>query len=63
MKSIKEYEDEVRRRYATPNITGIECPNCKHELQFVNRHVVMLSSPPQTNVICYNCNYEDRVVV
>ena len=61
LKSIKEHEDEVRRIYNT-YYSGIACPNCGTELQFEGRGV-MLSSPPQKNVKCFNCGYSDRIFV
>jgi len=61
LKTIEDHEAEVYRVYRT-DLSGIECPNCKRELQFEGREV-MTSSPPQKSIKCFNCNYSNRVVV
>ena len=63
LKTIAEHNEEVlhvTRR--NENLTGVECPNCKTELQFIGRGV-MLSSPMQRDVKCFNCNYANRLYV
>ena len=61
LKTIEEHEKEVLRIYKTP-LTGIECPNCKEELQFEGRGI-LLSSPGQREVVCINCDYKRNVYV
>jgi hypothetical protein len=56
MKTLQEHNDEVRRLYnSTKN--GIECPNCKCELDDVERRMLFLTAIPSTNTICFNCGY------
>lgn len=62
MKTIKEHNDEVQKYYGTKkHLTNIECPNCSSELQYARPGVLMLSYPPQQDVVCFTCNYTGRV--
>lgn len=61
---LKEYNDTVLSHYTNQKQslkTGIECPNCKCELNFYNEGVVLLSNPPKKEVVCFDCNYRGYV--
>jgi hypothetical protein len=60
--TIEEHNAEVRHRLRNKMLTGIEYPTCKNELQYKD-NTIMLSSPPQKDVICFNCGYMARVFV
>lgn len=63
MKTIAEHNEEIiRLRNNRTYYSGIECPRCKLELQFTD-NTMLLSSPPQKNVKCFECGFIDRVYV
>lgn len=61
MKSLKEHDDEILDRYMEmqtyPQNNGIECPECKKELQDVDSLAIM-SNPPKKRIECPNCGFE-----
>ncbi|QIG65917.1 hypothetical protein phiOC_p267 [Ochrobactrum phage vB_OspM_OC] len=63
MKTIEEHNNEVLRQNSSPNSTNIACPNCQNELQYKNRHIMLLSYPAQSQVICFECGFETTVYV
>lgn len=70
MKTLKQYNEEMKKFYDDCNIynrfsckNGIECPKCKSELCDKNPHKILLSNPPKKEIICYECGYEDIVIV
>lgn len=62
MKTIKEHNDERRRLYADKYKTGVECPNCKAELQKVEPKMILCSAPPQIRVKCLNCGLVETII-
>jgi C4-type Zn-finger protein len=62
LKTIAEHENDVFTRQNNKRLTGIECPNCKAELQFAN-DIVLTSYPPQRSVVCFSCNYTKNIYV
>jgi DNA-directed RNA polymerase subunit RPC12/RpoP len=62
MKSIEEHQAEILHLRKNKYHTGIQCPYCGNELQYKD-DTVMLSYPPQKEVIRFNCRYTDRVYV
>lgn len=64
MKKLLTIEEHNNRILGiTTFLTGVACPNCSKELQFKTPGVVMLSSPPQADVICFDCNYSTMIYV
>lgn len=59
--TLKEHQERVVKM--SKYDSGVECPICGHELQYWNPGVLMLSSPPQAEVKCYNCNYATHIYV
>ena len=43
--------------------TGVECPLCKKEMQYEQPGTLMLSSPPQAEVKCFDCRYSTHIYV
>lgn len=62
LKTIEENNDEVQRLSQQEDLTGVECPNCKKELQFAD-NTILTSSPPQRNVVCFGCGHSGRIYV
>jgi len=60
--SIQENEQEVMRKSHNRHLTGVACPNCDVELQFIIDGI-LISSPPQKHVKCYQCNYIGTISV
>lgn len=60
--SIEEHDARVHAREDNAYLTGIECPSCGKELQYQD-NIAYLSSPPQKDVLCYNCGHKSRVFV
>jgi hypothetical protein len=58
---IEEHNSRVLSK--NHDMTGIACPNCDAELDFKEPGVLMLSRPPQANVICFSCGYQSRIYV
>ena len=46
-----------------PTATGIACPRCGSELHDKYKDVVLTSSPPQKNVVCFTCGYTGLRIV
>lgn len=64
LKTIQQHNDEVLSKFGkSKNLTGIECPKCKTELQFKNKDIMYLTNPAQQDVICYNCSFQGKVYV
>lgn len=59
MRTIQEHNEEVRNYYRSTK-NNIECPNCKSEMDDVDRGVLYLSNPPQTDIKCFNCGYTSK---
>lgn len=57
--SLEEHND-IWGSIGYKNTNGIECPNCGEELYDSDDGVVLLSSPGQKHILCYNCNYKGR---
>tara|TARA_B100000745_G_scaffold298065_1_gene246057 strand:+ start:1299 stop:1505 length:207 start_codon:yes stop_codon:yes gene_type:complete len=63
LKTIEEHNAEVRRLYKKEHLlTGIACPHCENELQYID-NTLLLSSPPQKRVTCFECGYKGSVSV
>lgn len=62
LETIDGYENDVAVRQNNKRLTGVECPNCKEELQFAN-DIVLTSYPPQRTVICFSCDYTKNIYV
>ena len=60
LRTIHEHNLEVQRTYKS-YFTGIAC-DCGNELQFVDS-TMMLSSPPQKDVKCFECGFVGAVFV
>ena len=63
MKLLTLTEHQERASKMSKYDTGIECPLCKRELQYWKPGELLLSSPPQAEVKCYNCNYATHIYV
>ncbi len=62
LKTIEQHNAEVTRRHSNKNLLGIECPHCGNEMQRdADFRGIMLSSPAQINIKCYECGYTTRV--
>ena len=61
LKTIAEHAEDVRKRMSNKYASGIECPNCLSELQFVDDAIYM-SYPPQRDVKCFSCEYKNKVI-
>lgn len=62
MKTIEEHNNEVINYHDSKKcLSGIECPNCKKELHYKNSNIVLLSYPPQKEVVCFECGYSNTV--
>ena len=57
--TIQEHNERIRHMNNN-HYCGIECPNCKEEMQNAGRGV-MLTSPPQKDIKCFSCGYTNRV--
>jgi len=62
MLTIEENNAEVKRRWQNRRLTGVECPNCKEELQFVDNSI-KVGQPPQKCVVCKNCGFKSFICV
>jgi C4-type Zn-finger protein len=60
--TIAEHESTVFSKIKNKQLTGIECPNCKEELQFSDDRA-LTSYPPQRWVTCFSCNYNNTIYV
>ena len=61
MKTLEEYNAEMRERYKANDSTGIQCPQCGDELKLTEPGVVLLSYPPQKKVHCNTCKYKNSI--
>ena len=61
LKTIEEHNQEIKRTLRN-KLTGIVCPNCNNELQYVD-DTVYLTFPGQKDVKCYSCGFTSRVLV
>lgn len=61
LKTIQEHNEEVLNQIRSKYLTGIACPKCGEEMQYQNPDILLLSSPPQANIICFECGYADIV--
>ena len=43
--------------------TGIECPDCQDELQYLDPSVVLTSHPPKKAIHCANCGFSTYITV
>ena len=58
--------EEQNRRSLKPRLrknTGIECPICKVEMNLKNPGQLLMSNPPQAELICLSCGHQDKVFV
>lgn len=62
LKSIEEHNKDILDKYNSHYKTGVACPNCGTELQFIT-NIEYMSNPPQKDVQCYNCAYLGRIYV
>ena len=56
LKTIKEYEAEQRKIIKERNLSGIECPHCKTELEWVSGWAY-----PTRLIICPKCKYRTNI--
>jgi transcription elongation factor Elf1 len=41
--------------------TGIECPDCQDELQYLDPNVVLMSHLPKKAIHCANCGFSTYI--
>lgn len=56
LKTIEDYNQEKLHQYERETKTGVACPNCENELEFLS-DVILPSNPPQRTVKCHDCDY------
>lgn len=56
--SLEEFNSIISNNYSIPKLNGIECPECKHELQDTNPGMVLTVYPQRISVECTNCDYK-----
>jgi hypothetical protein len=62
MKSLAEYEQEVREANPlSPELSGIQCPECKDELKWAERSLIC-KNPPMQRLVC-DCGFTKVVPV
>jgi hypothetical protein len=62
MKTIEEYEEEIRNIKLRDG-TGIQCPQCGDELLESNPGILLTCNPPKKTVHCPTCKYENYIIV
>jgi len=60
--SIEEHNSRILKPRLREN-TGVSCPNCNSELLLKEPSVMLLSNPPQAEVVCSACEYQTRIYV
>jgi DNA-directed RNA polymerase subunit RPC12/RpoP len=61
LKTVTEYNAEVKARREAMSKSGIQCPACeKSELRWSDENWLM-SIPPKRNVVCPRCKWRGSV--
>lgn len=58
----KERQQLHRKTESYPKRNGIECPKCGEELMDAD-DTILLSNPPQRNVVCSSCDFRGYRIV
>lgn len=61
LKTLEEHNKDALRLRLNQYLTGVKCPKCDTELQYVNRNLAYLSNPPQYEVKCYECEFKGKI--
>lgn len=66
LKTIEEHDEEMRKKFKekreSPFKTGVECPECKIELRYIDPHSTLMSYPPRKAVCCPNCGHQTTII-
>lgn len=67
LKTITQHNEEMRKKFEKKRDlifkTGVECPECKVELIYIDPYTVLTSFPPRKAVYCPNCRHEATIIV
>lgn len=55
--SLEDFNSIIINNHSESKLNGIECPECKNELQDKNPGFVLTVHPPRVSVECKHCGY------
>ena len=63
MKTIEEHNNEILKILLAASRTGIECPKCHRELEYINSVIIQTCNYPDKRQVRCQCGFSDYIFV
>jgi DNA-directed RNA polymerase subunit RPC12/RpoP len=67
MKTLQEHNADVIQQHKEEkeksHLSGVACPECGIELEFINPWQMLMSYPPKKSVKCPKCGYNGYMIM